>query len=225
MIKLTKSNKPNVLIQNAEDWTNTLLQKLNNNLPLTSTEKTRYRHPEIKAALVSETNGKCAYCESKLQHIHHGDVEHIFPKSLAPEKTFEWENLTFACEICNKNKSNKDPNVEYIIDPYHIDPAAHLFFMGSFVFTLGTSLGKNSTEILDLNRITLCEQRKEKLEKVMGIFDTILRKELPLVVRKTIYNNLLANEGSTSSEYSAMINSAILAMKGNLPKELVGLND
>lgn len=219
MIKLTKAPKPDILETNAANWTNVLITKLAKKTKPTETEKTRYRHSEIKNALVIETNGKCAYCESKLQHIHHGDVEHIYPKSLDPEKTFEWENLTFACEICNQNKSNKDPNLEYIIDPYNIDPSLHLSFLGTFVYPLTQNLGKNTGVILDLNRSALCDMRKEKLDQVMGIFETILNKDIPLVVRKTIYDNLLSNEGSPSSAYSAMTTCAIETMNNKLPKD------
>lgn len=221
MIKLTKTAKPDVLVNHGDDWTKVIVDKLAINEKPTTSEKTKYRHPEIKAALVLETNGKCAYCESKLKHIHHGDVEHIYPKSLLPEKTFEWENLTIACEICNQNKSDKDPMVQHIIDPYLVDPSLHLVFMGAFVFPLGSPLGKSTEVILDLNRSALCEMRKEKLEQVMGIFETILRDDLPVVVRKAIYQNMLANEVSSYSAYSAMVASAVSTMKSRIPAEIL----
>lgn len=221
MIQLKKTSKPNILEKNANIWKKALITKLANKQKPTEAEQTRYRHPEIKNALVLETNGKCAYCESKLQHIHHGDVEHIYPKSLDREKTFEWENLTLACEICNQNKSNKDPNLEYIIDPYAIDPSIHLCFLGSIVYPLTQNLGKCTEVILDLNRSALCEMRKEKLDQIMGIFETILKEDIPLVVRKAIYDNLLSNEGSPSSAYSAMVVCAIETMKSKLPEGLI----
>jgi 5-methylcytosine-specific restriction endonuclease McrA len=218
MIRLNKTNTPEVLKEHGKTWTKDLLDKIATNVKPTDSEKTRYRNKDIKKALIEETNGKCAYCESKFLHVHHGDVEHIYPKSLAPEKTFEWENLTLACEICNQNKSNKDPYLEHIIDPYKIDPAQHLMFLGSFVFSMGTNFGKCSEVILDLNRVALCEARKEQLEKVMGIFETIFRDDLPLIVRKSIYENLLANEGSTSAGYSAMTRSIITTLEQKLPQ-------
>lgn len=217
MIKLSKSDRPAILTKHGHEWTQTILTKTAAKITLTATEKTRYRHAEIKAALVAETHGKCAYCESKLQHIHHGDVEHIFPKSISPEKTFDWDNLTFACEICNQKKSDKDPFLEHIIDPYVIDPGLHLVFLGALIFSLGTNLGVCTESILELNRGLLCEARKEQLERVMLIFRTILQEDLPLVVRRSIYDDLLENEGSSSAAYSAMTASAIAAMKGRLP--------
>ncbi|MBO2650765.1 HNH endonuclease [Shewanella algae] len=221
MIKLKKTIEPQVLTKNSRDWTDAFLKKLSAGELPTSTESSRYRHKEIKSALVEETHGKCAYCESKLQHIHHGDVEHIAPKSLHPAKRFEWNNLTLACEICNQNKSDRDPETENIIDPYVTDPADHLIFIGTFLFPLSTPTGKNTEVILDLNRAALLERRKARLEQIMGIFETILREDLPIMTRKIIYENLLKNECAASSEYSAMIKSIDSSMRGKIPEEIL----
>lgn len=221
MIKLHKTEQPGVLAKNAANWTATFLGKLAAKTDPTQTESARYRHPEIKSALVAETHGKCAYCESKIKHVHHGDVEHIIPKSLAPEKRFEWDNLTLACEVCNQNKSDKDPLLEYIIDPYILDPAQHLFFCGPFVFPLGTKEGRNSQVILDLNRIALVEQRRDHLYHVMNIIDMVLRDDLPIVTKKTIFRNLQENEASDHSAYSAMIRAAVAAIEKNVQPEVV----
>jgi uncharacterized protein (TIGR02646 family) len=41
--------------------------------------------------------GVCNYCEQSEAN----DIEHIFPKSFFPEKTFAWENYLLACKQCN----------------------------------------------------------------------------------------------------------------------------
>ena len=212
--------KPKILEDKEESWTTALTNKLARGEKPTNTEKTRYRHLQVKAVLIEETKGKCAYCESKLLHIHHGDVEHIYPKSLAPEKSFEWENLTLACEICNQNKSNKDPLIEAIIDPYVIDPVEHLVFMGTLIFDLGTPHGISTKEILDLNRVELVERRKEHLEKIMSIYQTLLRTDIPVSTRKAIYKNLLSKEGSSDAPYTAMALQAIKQMMDKIPTEV-----
>jgi 5-methylcytosine-specific restriction endonuclease McrA len=221
MIKLYKCQKPTVLAENADMWTATVMAKIANGDSLNSTDDARYRHPAVKAALETETHGKCAYCESKLKHIHHADVEHIVPKSLAPELRYQWENLTLACEICNQNKSNKDPKTEFIIDPYVNDPSEHLTFFGTFLFPLGSKYGQNTKTLLDLNRVPLLVRRHDRLEKIMGIIDTILRDDLPMPTRKAIYNDLLSNEASPASEYSAMITSVIHSLKAKFPAEIL----
>lgn len=162
---------------------------------------------------MSETNGKCAYCESKLRHIHHGDVEHIYPKSLDPTRRFDWENLTIACEICNQNKSNKDPNAEYIIDPYNLDPNEHIIFFGAMLYPLGSAYGKNTTVLLDLNRAELVERRRERLDQIMSIFETVLRTDLPMVTRRAILENLVSEDAAPQAPYSAMTKSVLKMLK------------
>ncbi len=39
----------------------------------------------------------CNYCE----HNEATDIEHLYPKSHFPERTFEWENYILACGTCN----------------------------------------------------------------------------------------------------------------------------
>lgn len=220
MIRLNKLPMPEVLVQNAVAWTNAIVQKLANNEALTPAEKTRYRHPGIKEALVQETNGKCAYCESKVQHIHHGDVEHVYPKSLAPEKTVEWDNLTLACEICNQNKSNLDPLVEHILDPYSTEPEDHLIFVGALIFPRGTPQGQSTRQILDLNRGALVERRQEAVDRLMGIYDTLLRADLPAIARQAIYEDLKARNAGNGAQYAAMARALIEQMRPHLPAEV-----
>jgi len=221
MIKLSEQAAPQVLLDNAAAWTATILAKIDSGVKPTTTESTRYRHRDIKAALENETKGKCAYCESKLKHIHHGDVEHIYPKSLDPKKQFEWHNLTLACEICNQNKSNRDPNLENIIDPYIKDPEAHICFVGPMAFSLGTPDGVSSIHLLDLNRTALVEMRSETIRRIMAIFDMLFREDIPLPARRAILDDLEQNEAGESAQFSAVIKSTISQMKPKLTAELL----
>ncbi len=50
----------------------------------------RYRHKQVKDALVTMFHGKCAYCESKITVVTYRSIEHFHPKSIYPELTFEW---------------------------------------------------------------------------------------------------------------------------------------
>lgn len=154
-----------------------------------------------------------------LAYIHHGDVEHIYPKSLDPTKTYDWDNLTLACEVCNQLKSNHDPNMQYIIDPYNIEPAVHLNFVGTIMHVVTADYGQNTKSILKLNRAQLCERRMEKLENTLSIFENILNETLPLPTRKAIYEDLLENEGANTSEYAAMNRAAILQLQSQLGED------
>lgn len=73
-----------------------------------------YREDDVKVALVESHFGKCAYCETYILHISHGDVEHFRPKSEYSSDpgedtaqgyfwlAYDWDNLFLACPICNE---------------------------------------------------------------------------------------------------------------------------
>jgi len=82
-----------------------------------------YGHSSVKDALLSAQHGKCCFCESKVPHVSHGDVEHFRPKAgfqqLVTDKlgrpgyywlAYDWDNLFFCCQICNqRHKKNLFP--------------------------------------------------------------------------------------------------------------------
>ncbi|GAW33659.1 HNH endonuclease [Roseovarius sp. A-2] len=173
MIKLTKSDKPAVLENNAQNWTEELLAALaDQNDERVKTLMRRYNHHEVKTALKAETKEKCAYCEARVTDVAHGDIEHVTPKSIEIERTYDWNNLTFACQICNQNKSNK----ENIIDPYESNPEDHLFFAGAFA--KGKTLaGTRSVLELKLNRTALVESRNREIERYADQIEKIFLVE------------------------------------------------
>jgi len=200
MIRLAKGPKPNVLVSNAEDWTRELLEKLANGEDVSDTIKGRYRHREIKTALIDETREKCAYCESKVRHIAHGDIEHISPKSIHPELTFEWDNLTFACPICNGNKSNK----EGFVDPYDCEPMDHFFFDGPLLFSNpGNEMAKYTEITIDLNRFELVEKRKERISNLHQQIDN-LAKTQNVKLKAILKDDIVNNETADDIEYAAL---------------------
>jgi uncharacterized protein (TIGR02646 family) len=69
----------------------------------------------------------CHYCE----HSEESAIEHIYPKSYYPEKTFKWQNYVLACYRCNSTyKKDKfavlfaKTNGEYDILPLVTEPPA-----------------------------------------------------------------------------------------------------
>ncbi len=220
MIKLQKLAEPQILIDNGAEWTRKHLENIANGIESTSYLKSRYNHSQIKDQIVQETSEKCAYCESKLRHVHHGDIEHIFPKSLDESKRFEWNNLTLACEICNQNKSNLDPMMNSILDPYIDDPESSLFFCGPLAVGQDTK-GMSTETIIGLNRTELMEQRKERLEKIISIFKHVNNLTLPKNARQAIYDNLKTIEASNSNAYTSMVMCTIETFKPRLPNDIV----
>jgi uncharacterized protein (TIGR02646 family) len=207
MIKLTKLEEPDILKQNAVAWTQVLLAKVAAGEKPTEAEKARYRHAEIKKVLIKETNGKCAYCESKLLHIVHGDIEHIVPKSTKIEVTFEWGNLTLACDVCNTNKGDKFSGGTGFIDPYMKDPADHFVFIGPLVFGKpGNTDARLTEEVLRLNRAELVERRAQRIGHLRENVEVIRRSPDNL---RPLLLQALQEELASDKEYSAVARGCI----------------
>jgi uncharacterized protein (TIGR02646 family) len=170
---LDKGPKPEVLEQHAKAWTFELLEKIKADEDPGKYLLGRYSHPDIKAALLLETKGKCAYCESPLRHIAYGDIEHIIPKSIEPSLRFDWDNLTIACDICNTKKSD----AVGLIDPYRGDPEEAFEFVGPLIWAKPSNGQAVLTEEqLDLNRQGLVERRVERMEFLRNLVSSAASK-------------------------------------------------
>lgn len=211
MIKLNKVAEPQILTNNEAHWTKVVADKLAKGEEPTDAEKSKYRHPEIKVALITETSGKCAYCESKILHIAFGDVEHIEPKSKTVQNLFKWNNLTLACDRCNTYKSN----VEQLFDPYAEDPADAFEFLGPMVVPHPSHSTAVLTErVLRLNRAELRERRVEKI-KYLADQLLILKEAKNDDLRRVLQQDLVENELADSQEFAAIARSFLKIM---LPK-------
>jgi len=148
---------------------------------------------------------KCAYCESPLSPASvSGDIDTFRPKSNSRglEKdfsrehywwlTYEWGNLYFSCEKCNRFKSSWFPvegkrakiltpysNIyieekALLIDPCNDKPEEHLVYDEKGKVDFLTSKGKTTIEILKLNRADLVSARLESLNILLKNCDEML---------------------------------------------------
>ena len=167
-----------------------------------------YKNPENKSALVEAAFGKCMYCESKISHAQYGDVEHIRPASKFFHLKFEWDNLGYACTICNNNKSDKYDETNAILNPYEDDPAQYIIAMGAFVVSTNvTSRGAITIERktgVDLNRVALVERRKDAIARIEKIIKLDLHKNNTGVL------SMLCDEMRDDKEFSMTIKSLLL---------------
>ena len=211
MIKLVKTEEPDILILNATQWTKEYLESLKNHRPESSKIKSRYNHPTIKEALCKETHDKCAYCESKISHISFGDIEHILPKSKRPELYVNWENLTIACEQCNRTGKRDYYDTEFpLINPYIDEPQEHFSEIGSLIFpVLGDSRAKITIDTIELNRSSLVERRMERIKHVDVLLSSWY-KEKNMAIKKILHDELLI-ECQEDKEYSSTVKSFLLA--------------
>jgi len=211
MIRLVKLDCPSVLALNAEEWTHELLEAQAAGDPDAARLRLRYRDPSIKATLVQETAGKCAYCESKLRHVIPGDTEHIAPSSKRPELTFAWENLTLVCVECNRNKLDyySDSPPSTLVNPYLDEPSEHLRFFGPSVFHLTPDRGYLTRQKLKLDRAELIDRRRQRLEAVHHLLD-LWRRAPEGEVKAQLREDLLA-ETERECEFSAAVRDFLRA--------------
>jgi uncharacterized protein (TIGR02646 family) len=86
-------------------------------------DDTIFAAPDVKAALLEDQQFKCAFCESFVQHVSYGTVEHFRPKAGYRQRrgeplrrpgyywlAYDWDNLFFCCNLCNEQfKENLFP--------------------------------------------------------------------------------------------------------------------
>jgi uncharacterized protein (TIGR02646 family) len=216
LIPVVRSAQPIVLHRKADDWLSELKRLMSN--PATPKDhlaraQNKYRHAQVKAALVRMFHGKCAYCESKITMVTYGAIEHFFPKSHYVDLTFEWNNLLLACDRCNDagHKGVKFPldnmGNPLLIDPTDgiTDPNTHLEFAWDARAGLASvygrdERGKTVETIFDLNGVNgrkeLIEHRSNYVKKLLALLRLAQRGDSEAVA-------LLKEACSPRAEYSA----------------------
>jgi uncharacterized protein (TIGR02646 family) len=209
MIKVDRSPQPRILQRQASTWENKLLEarkQFQGAATQPSRAKARramqqaeekYRHQEVKKALVTMFHGKCAYCESKILHVDYGHIEHYRPKSRFPKWTFAWSNLLLACGMCNgpEHKGDRFPEAAEDgppIDPSEEDPGGHFNFHFDPATRLASVYGKTP--------------RGMTMELLVGLNRLELRAFRSTVVRKLI---VLARHAKTDPEAEHLLNESI----------------
>lgn len=209
MIKLEKGEKPQILVNKGAAWLDAVKQKRAAGKQPSAAELGRYRHAQIKAALVKETHGKCAYCEAKILHIAYGDVEHVTPKDTDEDLRFDWDNLTLACDVCNTNKSNHTG----LVDPYTDDPEELFFFIGAMLMPVSGEKAAERTEtLLRLNRPDLIQRRHDRMLYLKALL-SVINNTVDASQADALKEDLTNNELSANVEFAAASRSFIRACR------------
>jgi len=201
-----------------------------------------YGHETVKSVLKKSQHDKCFLCESKVTHISSGDVEHFRPKGGYRQSVkdklqkpgyfwlaYDWENLFFVCELCNRRfKKNLFPlqkaesrctshKIEIsqeeplFINPENENPEDFISFRGEIVFAINGNLrGKTTIESAGLDRVELESNRKTMLEIIKRLYE--IANSNPKLPQSQEAINYLYNEcTSKTHEYSSMIKAALAA--------------
>ena len=124
MTRVTKPEQaPRILRDRGQRTTEANQQAFENGERTFRFDSSLYGAKSVKNTLIKAQHGKCAFCESQIRHISHGDVEHFRPKGGVRQSdgdplerpgyfwlTYVWQNLFLACQLCNQSfKKNLFP--------------------------------------------------------------------------------------------------------------------
>jgi hypothetical protein len=202
MRNIVKLSEPPILNEKKEEWKAALLSNPSDH------NKDKYRHPEIKALLFTETHSKCVYCESKIGHNCPGDIEHKIPKSRRTDLIFEWNNMTIACNECNRRKAEYYDPICMFLDPYTDDVENLIQHVGPLIFNRpGNTRSEVTVRMLELDspkrRPNLISQKMERLESIRNLVERIATTDNTTL--KSFLLEQLTESYDISSEFSGMI--------------------
>lgn len=177
MINVTRPAEPLSLRNNATRWTNELLRKIeecnteNKKVPESSYNK--YNKKDVKKSLERMYKKLCCYCEARLGVVDFPHIEHMKPKKIFPEDTFNWNNLHLACTKCNNFKGDKYDEKFPILDPSQDIPISEHLDYELYWIIPKTKRGKTTEEHVDLNREDLSVVRREILERTLIVIGKV----------------------------------------------------
>lgn len=190
-----------------------------------------YAHRDVRATLERVHSGKCAYCESRIEHAAYTDIEHYRPKGRVRQGTgspatepgywwlaYEWDNLLLACPRCNRTAKGDrfplaDPAGRALGPDAHIDAEAPLLLdparedpdphleWRDEVVVGRTDRGAATVAVLQLNRVGLLERRRERLTQLTLCRDLVEHPDPEIATRVRKALELLA---APDAEYLAM---------------------
>lgn len=245
MIKLDRpTNIPQVLQDNAQEWTRNLLalvQEYGTYKAIPSKIKEaalqHYRHKDIKSILFESTYRKCAFCEGFPEDNGNIEVEHFHPKSLYPAEAFSWENFLPCCRKCNGAKDAHDTKNEPIINPFINNPEDHLAISSSLRVIGKDEIGSKTIEVCGLKGTRIYRPYSELLVQFLQYDDdlTAVLQEYSLKNTPTTKRNQLVKikesierlEGlmNKKSKYSFFCSSFILSSESyKAAKSLISIS-
>lgn len=191
MIWINKKDIPEVLVNHQTVWTKDLMDAVDihkgyDKIPKKLKEKliSHYHHKDIQNVLFESSHDKCAFCECKPGQSGNREVEHFEPKSLYPDRTFDWDNLLPACRKCNEAKGDFDTRTVPIVNPTVENPELILTYNFLEVIPLpGTKDEKkvdDTIRVCNLNSPRLYSARADIMKSVAEYMDE-LREKIKLI--------------------------------------------
>jgi hypothetical protein len=198
-----------------------------------------YGGDSVKGALMGMQHDKCCFCEAKVPHISSGDVEHYRPKAGFRQQeehdlerpgyywlAYDWENLFFCCEICNRRhkknlfsladpgrraRTHNDPVAQespLFVNPAAEDPALSISVRDEVPVPVdGSPRGAATIKALGLDREKLNEDRLQHLLQMRLIIALTLL--LPGTPEERKAREWVERARSDKGEYAAMVRAEL----------------
>jgi hypothetical protein len=195
-----------------------------------------YNHSTVKEILCKAQHDKCFLCEAKVTHISSGDVEHFRPKAGFRQSeehdlqkpgyfwlAYEWSNLFFVCELCNRrykknlfpladnsnrftlHSDNLDKEEPLFINPETEKPEDYLSFRGENIYAVDDNLkGKTTIAGAGLDRPKLVGDRRNKLREIWLIYH-LARNSPPTPFKEEAERLIESYRDTDNGEYTLMI--------------------
>ncbi len=120
-------------------------------------------YQRYKPWLRDEFDFRCIYCLTRERWERNPKsafgVEHLNPKSIAPQSSADYSNLVYACNTCNSHRQA----TPLPLDVREESIGRHLFLDGDGQYVAKTAVGEVLIDLLTLNCPTLVAYRRRTL--------------------------------------------------------------
>ncbi len=191
MIHVQRGPSPKGFSHRAKRWVNRYQVEHKSNPRLTVTQfwsKIRAQIRSDARILYEMFHGKCAFCESFMEHVSHAHIEHYRPKAKFSYLAFAWDNWLLSCGRCNDTKWTHFPDcngIPCLIDPASEDPELHIEFSGYVPAPL-TQRGEQTIKLIGLERSPLEEERSRWLTHLNALLLLCCTKEYRAEARELL---------------------------------------
>jgi hypothetical protein len=155
---------------------------------------------KYKPFLQKEFNHTCIYCmlTDSLPKADNFGVEHYQPKKLFPQLSTIYSNLFYACNCCNRRKSDFWPSShQFALGQFIPNPCDHVMFdhlrYDGHIVKGHSDSGRFAVDLLDLNDEKSLEYRSNVLVLLKSLNDSITR--IKQTISKLEKRIAVTNEG------------------------------
>lgn len=200
----------------------------------------------VRDSLKAAQHRKCCFCESRVEHVGLGEIEHFRPKAAWRQASgsklmrpgyywlaYDWDNLLWSCKTCNgRHKLNtfpvEDPTtrdcpgrsivheVPLLIDPTVVEPRDHIRFELERAYAL-TPMGQTTIDVLQLNREPLLDERRIKRNEIVFAQNSVEKSARLKEAPGVEELKTLAEAASPASPYSSMAQDLLAHLAATAP--------